>query len=360
MAEALSLAAKGKGKVAPNPMVGAVLVKGGRIIGRGWHHRYGADHAEVDALKKARAKARGATLYVNLEPCNRQGHVPPCTEAILAAGIKRVVVGARDQHSKGRGGVARLRRAGVKVDVGVLKKECEAFNECFFVYTREKRPHTVVKMAATLDGKIATATGHSKWITGPRARERVHRMRDENDAVMVGIGTVLADDPELTVRHIRTTRQPSPVVLDAMLRIPLKAKLLKTDTPRKFVICSPRAPAAKRRALERLGVTVIAVPARGGNLNLPAVWKALGEHAVSSVLVEGGPHVAWSVVEAGLADQVAIFYAPKILGSDRAPELFRGGAAPRLSDAIGLKDVSMETVGEDFLLIGRPVQKKKK
>ena len=360
MERALALAKKGAGRVSPNPLVGALIVRAGKVVGEGYHRKYGSAHAEVNALRAAGAKARGATLYVNLEPCNRHGHVPPCTDAILRAGIVRVVVGARDAYSKGRGGVERLKAAGVEVRPGVLSGECERINERFFTYTRLGRPFTVLKMAASLDGKVATSAGESKYITSEKARALVHEMRAESDAVLVGIGTVRADDPDLTVRLVSGRgRQPAPIVLDANLKIPLTAKLLRTKTPRKFVICSSRASDKKRRRLEQMGVSVIAVRSVRGRLDLKAAWEALGAQKVSSILVEGGPQVAWSVLGLGLADRLSVFFAPKLLGDGGAPGVFSGGGIVRLSDAVSLEDVEVRRVGPDLLVTGRPVRKKR-
>ncbi len=363
MGLALELAKRGWGRVSPNPMVGAVVVKGGQVIGQGWHQKYGGPHAEVHALREAGTKAKNATLYVTLEPCNRHGHVPPCTEAILAAGIRRVVVGARDNHSKGRGGIAKLKRARVRVDE-ILCEECEKLNEPFFVYTKKKRPYTVLKLASTLDGRIATRTGESKWITSAASRRYAHRkLRAPADAIAVGIETVLQDDPELTARFGSSFgRQPAPVVIDSRLRLPRTAKLLKTRTHGKFVVCSEKVQASARKYWERRGVKVVSVPRskKKKGLDLSRAWKELAGQGVSSILVEGGGSLAWSLLDAGLADRVAIFYAPKILGCDKALPLVRGGATAKLSDAIQLKDVQVGRLGEDFVVIGKPVRKKKK
>lgn len=356
MQMALELAREGAGWVSPNPMVGAVIVRDGEIIATGYHAEHGREHAETVALRNAGAQAEGATLYVNLEPCNGYGLQPPCTETILNSGIRRVVVGARDTHSKGRGGIARLRRAGIEVIEGVLLAESEALNERFFTYTRQGRPFTELKLAATLDGKTATQSGESRWITSKAARRRVHEMRAMADAVAVGIGTVLADDPQLSVRHGRRGgRQPAPVVLDAMLRIPLDAALLRTKTTRKFVVTSKRAPRRHKDALRELGVTLIEVEAKEGRLDLAEAWSALAAERISAIFVEGGSHVAWSVLRAGLVDRLSLFYAPKLLGGERAPGMFSGPGIAALSDAIQVGDLAIERVGEDYLVTGRPM-----
>ncbi|MCB0220064.1 MAG: bifunctional diaminohydroxyphosphoribosylaminopyrimidine deaminase/5-amino-6-(5-phosphoribosylamino)uracil reductase RibD [Chrysiogenetes bacterium] len=355
MRRALELAARGRGAVSPNPMVGAVIVKNGRVLAEGWHHEYGGLHAETDALGKLRGSAKGATLYVSLEPCNATGKQPPCTDAILEHGIARVVVGVGDGNSKGKGGIARLKRRGVSVATGVLAEEAVALNEKFFTHVARKRPHTTLKLAATLDGRTATRRGESKWITSPESRKLVHEMRGECDAILCGIGTVLADDPRLTVRPAPAHgRQPIPVILDSKLRIPLDAKVLKTKTARKIVICSTRAPAKREELLVAQGVRVIRVVHQGGKLDLGAAWKALYKEEIGSVFVEGGPKVAASVLATGLVDVLHVFLAPKIIGDEKATPLLSGLKVPHLKNAIALGELSAQQIGPDVLLTARP------
>lgn len=359
MRRALELAERGRGAVSPNPMVGALIVKGGKVLAEGRHHVYGGLHAEADALSKvrgnARQKLRGATMYVSLEPCNAHGKQPPCTEAILESGITRVVVGTSDGGSKGRGGIARLRRRGIEVVTGVLAKEAAALNEKFFTHTATKRPHTTLKLAATLDGRTATRTGESQWITSKESRALVHEMRADCDAIVCGIGTVMADDPKLTVRPAPAHgRQPVPVILDSKLRISPEANVLRTRTARKIVVCSTRAGTRREAALVERGVQVIRVPHRDGALELAPAWKALYKEEIGSLFVEGGPKVAASVLAAGLVDTLHVFLAPKLFGDEKATPLLAGLKVPHLKDAIKLGEMSARQVGPDVLLTARP------
>lgn len=289
MALALRLAAKGRGRTHPNPMVGAVVVAKGRVVGQGWHRRAGGPHAEVPALRAAGRRARGATLYVTLEPCSHTGkRTPPCVPAIVASSVKRVVVAMRDPNPRVHGrGLSALRRAGIRVDVGCRQQDAERLNEAYGHWMRTGRPFVVLKAAMTLDGKIATADGDSQWITGAAARRDAHRLRSEVDAVMVGAGTVLRDDPRLTVRMgAQGPLQPRPVVLDSTLRLPLGARVLAGG--RAIVATTAKAPAPRIERLRAQGVTVLVLPLQNGRVSLRACLERLGGMEIGSVLLEGG------------------------------------------------------------------------
>ncbi len=355
---ALRLAEKGRGRTSPNPMVGAVLVKRGKIIGQGWHHRAGEPHAEIEALRDA-AKRRndpaGATLYVTLEPCSTHGRTPPCTEAIVAAGIKRVVAGATDPNPAHAGrGFQLLRRKRIEVVAGVLAEKANRLNEAFNHWIVRRTPFVTVKAAMTLDGKIATAEGESKWITGSRARAYGMKLRQGADAVLVGINTVLADDPALTVRGLREPNTPRRrVVLDAMARTPLKAQVV-ADKFHAFtiVVVSRRAPRARVARLAKR-VRVIEAPEQQGRLDLRWLMKKFGSEGITSLLVEGGGEVNASFLLGGWTQRVAFFYAPKILGGRDARKAVAGQGIGQLSEAIRLEVVEWRKLGADLLLTGR-------
>jgi diaminohydroxyphosphoribosylaminopyrimidine deaminase/5-amino-6-(5-phosphoribosylamino)uracil reductase len=351
MREALRLAERGVGRTSPNPAVGAVVARGGRWIGRGYHRRAGGAHAEVFALRQAGVRARGATLYVTLEPCCHFGRTPPCVDAVLASGVSRVVVGSLDPNPRVRGrGVARLRRAGLRVDVGVLEDPCRALNEDFTKYVTRGLPFVVLKLAATLDGRIASAGGDSRWVTGSAARRRVHEMRNRLDAVVVGSETVRIDDPELTCR-LRRGRHPLRVILDGRLRSPASARVFTRD-PGRTLLYTLADRGAKAERLRRRGVTV----RRGGGDrtgSLRRVLRDLARDGIKSVLIEGGGVLAAHALRAGLVDRLAVFLAPKILGGDGRPMV-----APmqlrRMEDALPIADVRLERLGADLLVQGRP------
>ena len=313
MRRALQLAEQGWGQTAPNPMVGAVVVRDGDIVGEGFHARYGEAHAEVNALRGAGERARGATLYVSLEPCAHVGKTPPCTGAIIAAGVSRVVVAVRDPSPIARGGVELLRAAGVGVDVGVERDIALEINAPFFNAHASDRPWLVLKLGVSADGAIADLSGTQRWITGPESRAEVHRMRANADAVAVGVGTVLADDPALTVRDAPSPRVAPPrVIFDSRLRTPLAANVVRTarEVPTIFV-ASDRSPASSRVALERAGAEVIAAN------DLANALASLREHGIRSVFCEGGARLAGSLLAAGLVDRLAIFQSEMLVGSNR-------------------------------------------
>ncbi|MFA6547127.1 MAG: bifunctional diaminohydroxyphosphoribosylaminopyrimidine deaminase/5-amino-6-(5-phosphoribosylamino)uracil reductase RibD [Limisphaerales bacterium] len=359
MRRALQLARRGTGRTSPNPMVGAVLVRGGKVIGEGWHRRAGLPHAEVEALRDAARRGervRGATLYVTLEPCCTHGRTPPCTEAIIAAGMRRVVVAATDPNPEHAGrGFELLRQAGVTVSTGVLAEEAARLNEVFNHWIVKRTPFVTVKAAMTLDGKIATASGESKWITGERSRQVAMQLRFAADAVLVGINTVLADNPSLTPRGPggRVRKPLRRFVLDALARTPPDAAVVSDEfAALTTVVVSRAAPARRTKALGKRAHVLVA-PAKDGRINLRWLLKRLGGEGVTSLLVEGGGEVNAAFLEAGLAQRVAFFYAPKILGGRDARRGVAGGGARRLADLIELRDVNWRRVGEDLLLSAR-------
>ncbi|WP_029006712.1 bifunctional diaminohydroxyphosphoribosylaminopyrimidine deaminase/5-amino-6-(5-phosphoribosylamino)uracil reductase RibD [Azospirillum halopraeferens] len=320
MLAALGLAARGLGTVMPNPAVGCVLVRDGTVVGRGWTQPGGRPHAETEALRRAGAAARGATAYVSLEPCNHHGKTPPCTEALLAAGVARVVVACEDPDPRvAGGGVHRLRAAGVAVDVGLCTAEALDLNRGFFSRILHGRPSFTLKLATTLDGRIATHGGESRWITGPEARARGHALRATHDAIMIGIGTALADDPELTCRLPGLShRSPLRIVVDSRLRLPLTGRLAATarDVPT-WILTREDADGTRAAAFTDCGVEVLRIPADGAGL--PDVTRAgalLGERGVTRVLVEGGATLAASLLRAGLIDRVEWFRAASVIGGD--------------------------------------------
>lgn len=346
---AISLARRARGRTSPNPMVGAIVVRDGRVVGRGYHARAGAPHAEATALRRAGTRARGARLYLNLEPCCHVGRTPPCTDAIVAAGVAEVVACMRDPDPRVSGrGFRALRRAGVKVRAGMLEKEARRLNEAYLRRQRTGLPLVTLKAGMSLDGRIATRGGDSRWITAPGSRRAARRLRARHDAVLVGSGTVLADDPELRVPG---GHGPLRVVLDSGLRTPARARLLRGKGP--VVILTRRgAPAARRRRLERMGALVVEVASRDGRVDLRAALSELGRRGVGSVLIEGGGEVLGSALDAGVGDRLALFVAPRLIGGRGALPAFAGGGAQRLSEAVEVRDVRVRTIGADWLIEG--------
>ncbi len=354
MAGALALAAPMLGLTAPNPAVGCVIVRNGRIVGRGATARGGRPHAETRALAAAGSRARGATAYVTFEPCAHHGATPPCAEALVRAGVSRVVIGCLDPYPPVRGrGVAILRRAGVPVTTGVLESECRRLNEGFITRMARRRPFVILKLAASLDGRIAAASGDSRWISSNDSRRLVHRWRRECDAVLVGAGTVIADDPRLTCRAPRG-RDPVRIVLDARLRVPPGARIFRqrSGAPTILVTVASRLAAARRR-YQRPGVEIVTAPANQDGIALDALMRDLARRGISKVLIEGGAHVAASALRARIVDRVALFVAPLILGSG-LPAV-DGLRFRRVRDAVALADLTARPVGRDWLLEARPI-----
>ncbi len=352
---ALRLAPRGAGWVSPNPMVGAVVVKDGQVVGRGYHRRAGAPHAEVEALQSAGEAARGAELYVTLEPCNHQGKTPPCTQAILTAGVRRVIIATRDPNPGVTGGGAEFLAArGVDVAVGLLADEARRLNEVWFHYVNTGRPWVMAKAACSLDGKIATVGGESQWLTGEAARALGHRLRHRMDAIVVGINTILADDPQLTTRLPRGRgKDPIRVVLDSRLRLPLTSRLLHLDSEAPtWVATTNQAPPDTIRTLEAHGAQVLVLPANAGRVSLPALLELLGARQVQSLLVEGGAETLGACFDQRLVNQFYFFYAPKILGGQKAPGILGGHGIVHLGEAHIAKDLSVRRVGSDLLVSG--------
>lgn len=348
---ALRQARRGLGRSAPNPAVGAVVVKDGAVIGQGFHALAGTPHAEVHALAAAGEAARGATIYVTLEPCNHQGRTPPCTRAILAAGIARVVYGASDPNPKAQGGGEFLRQAGLAVSGGVLAQACQDEHRFFLTHVTQKRPHVILKTAATLDGRTAAHTGDSRWVTGPTARREVHRWRGWCDAICVGIGTALADDPQLTCR-LPGGRDPLRVVVDTNLRLPARAKVLDPSSAAGcLVACGPRPDPNRRAALETAGAQVLPLPLGDDHrVDLAALLSELGRRGITSLLLEGGAGLAWGFVRAGLVDEVMYFFAPKLIGGANAPGMIGGEGFALMAQALPLGRVRVRRFGEDLCL----------
>ncbi|MBU1171688.1 MAG: bifunctional diaminohydroxyphosphoribosylaminopyrimidine deaminase/5-amino-6-(5-phosphoribosylamino)uracil reductase RibD [Proteobacteria bacterium] len=357
MEMALSLAEKGKGFTSPNPMVGAVVVKDGTIVGKGFHEVYGGPHAEVHAIDHAGSQARGATLYVTLEPCNHTGKTPPCTHKILEAGITEVVMAMADPNPLASGGADFLRQKGVRVRQGVCEDQSRRLNEIFITYATTKKPFVILKYASTLDGRIATRTGDSKWISGPVSRAYTHEIRHLVDGIMVGMGTILADDPSLTTRIAGFKgRDPRRIILDTGLRIPENAKILHLESDSDTILVSGLQAQEdphrldKKRRLEKRGVTVLEVPMKNGLIDLDKLMGILGSMGISSLLIEGGSRVLSEALQAGIVNKVMLFYAPKLLGGDDGAPVCKGKGPEMMKDAIGLEHMTFRPMGEDLMI----------
>jgi diaminohydroxyphosphoribosylaminopyrimidine deaminase/5-amino-6-(5-phosphoribosylamino)uracil reductase len=356
MRAALALARRGLGAVWPNPAVGCVIADAGRVVGRGWTQPGGRPHAETEALRRAGAGARGAAAYVSLEPCSHWGRTPPCAEALIEAGVRRLVVAIEDPDPRVAGsGIARLRAGGLAVETGLCAEEAAEINAGFLTRQRLGRPLVTLKLATSLDGRIATRTGASQWITGRPARERGQALRATHDAIMVGTGTVLADDPQLTCRLPGLARRsPVRVVLDRRLRIPLAARLIAgaRQTPT-WVLTLTSADPARREAFLAAGASLIdADPDPAGRIDLAAALAALGRRGITRLLVEGGAHLAAALLRAGLVDRLAWFHAPLLIGADGTPAIAALGL-DTLAGAPGFVPVSIEAVGDDMLTMCR-------
>lgn len=352
MRKALRLAEKGRGKTSPNPMVGAILVKDSKVVGEGYHAKAGEDHAEIVALQRAGEEARRATLYLNLEPCAHFGKTPPCAPRVVEGGVTRVVIGMEDPNPLVKGkGIEILRKAGLDVSVGILEKECRRLNEVFCKYISEKVPFIILKVASTLDGKIATRNGDSKWISGKASRRLVHRMRNQVDGILVGIGTVLKDNPLLTTR-IRGGRDPYRIVLDSRLRIPEEANVIGTSPSKAIIAATELASRERIEKLEKRGARTLIFDSKEGRVDLKSCLSKLGEMGITSILVEGGSQVNGSFLDEGLIDKLVLFLSPRVIGDQQAPGIFGGRGVLNLQDAVGLREIRMKKVGEDVFLEG--------
>jgi len=352
MKQVLRLAEKGRGRTSPNPMVGAVLVKGDKIVGKGYHAKAGESHAEILALEQAGESARGSTLYINLEPCSHYGKTPPCTPRVIEAQVKRVVIGMKDPNPQVKGrGIHRLRKAGIDVQMGVLERECQRVNEAFCKYIVKKEPFVILKVASTLDGKIATRNGISKWITGEVSRRFVHRLRDQVDGVLVGIGTILKDDPMLTTR-IEGGHDPYRIVLDSRLRIPERARIFDGSPSRVIIATTKKGSKEKMERLKKRGGQILVFDSEEGKVNLKACLKGLGNMGIMTLLVEGGSRVNGSFLDERAVDKFYFFLSPKWIGDPEAPGIFGGNGVRDLEKMIKTRGVRVRKMGEDFLLEG--------
>jgi len=353
MHKVLELAAKGKGAVEPNPMVGAVIVKHGEIVGAGFHEKFGASHAEINALKEAGSDARGATLFVTLEPCPHQGKTPPCTKAIIKAGIKKVVAAMEDpnHHAQGKG-FKELKAAGLDIEIGVLEEEARRLNAPYIKLVTQGTPFFTAKWAMSLDGKISTFTGDSKWITCEAARLEAHRLRSTTSAIMVGINTVLADDPLLTVRSV-AGKNPARIVVDSEGRLSPESKIVQSaaDAP-VYVATTGRAPAEKIEALSRAGCKGILCSEKDARVNLKELAFHLGKMELTNVLIEGGGELLGSAFDEGLIDRIAVFIAPKVIGGSAAKTPVAGRGIEKVAEAISLKNVTIKNLDCDILVEG--------
>ena len=352
---ALDLAAKGEGFTSPNPMVGAVVVKDGQVVGRGYHQVAGGPHAEVNALDAAGDLAKGATLYVTLEPCNHTGRTPPCTRKILELGVKRVVAAMQDPNKKVTGGgLEFLAQNGVQVSTGVCEAQADKLNEAFTKYVSSGRPFVTAKCAATLDGRIATRTGDSRWVTGETARRFVHQLRHRVDAIMVGINTIRNDDPSLTTRlPDQQGCDPVRIILDTHLSISPDARVLRqVSTVPTILVAGPAAEGNKKRALEKTGARVVEVSLKNDLIDMNALMERLGTMELTSLLIEGGSRVLASAFNSAIVDKVCFFYAPKILGGDDGVPICRGPGVELMSQCIAINDIAVHRLGDDVLIEG--------
>jgi len=356
MRRVLRLAKRGRGRTSPNPMVGAVLLKDGRIVGEGYHEEAGKEHAEIIAIRRAGENAKGATLYLNLEPCTHYGKTPPCVPKVVEAGVRRVVVGMEDPNPLVKGkGMERLKEAGIDVDAGVLEEDCKKLNEAFCKFILKKEPFIILKAAATLDGKIATSEGDSKWISGEASRHFVHRLRSQVDGVLVGIGTVLKDDPQLTAR-VRGGRDPYRIVVDTRLRIREEARIFG-DSPSKAIVATTELASRDRvEKIEKMGARVLILDSKDERVDLPGLLSKLGEIGMVSVMAEGGSRINGSLLDGGLIDKVLLFLSAKLIGDKSAPGIFEGRGRPTLKEAVLLDNLRVRKVGPDLLIEAYPMK----
>ncbi len=352
---AIELAAKGKGTTSPNPRVGTVVVKNGEIVGQGYHKRAGEDHAEVIALKQADKEARGSSLYVTLEPCSTHGKMPPCTDLIVAAGVKEVIVAGFDPNPKHNGkGIEFLKKRNIKVVTGVLQEEAEKLNEGFKKFITMGLPFVTVKAALSLDGKLATSTGESRWLTSEESRNYVHKMRNETDAILVGLGTVIKDNPHLTVRgDFEEIHTPKKIVVDALAEISLQSNLLSKEIALSTIVAVTDAAAEnKTKKIRDAGAEIIYCKGDGDKVDLNDLMQKLGKKGIVYLMVESGSRVITSAFESGIVDKIALFYGTKIIGGVSAPSLIMGEGAKKLEDAIEIYNVSFTILKDNVLIEG--------
>lgn len=351
MKMAIELAKKGKGKVNPNPLVGAVIVKNGEIIGQGYHSKYGGNHAEIEAINNATDDVKGATIYVTLEPCFHYGKTPPCVDKLISSGISKVVIGHLDPNPLVSGkSIEKLKSLGIEVKVGVLEEECLKLNEVFIKYIKTKLPYVVLKSGVSLDGKIATKTGESKWITGATSRAKVNELRNELRGIMVGVNTVIIDDPTLNC-NIHGGRNPIRIILDSNLRIPLDSKILKTAYKYETIIATTKNIDLNKKALvEELKAKVITIDSINNKVDLNKLMIKLGEMKIDSILLEGGGEVNYSALEAGIIDKLMLFMAPVIIGGKESKTFVEGKGIDLLTNSFKASNLKIEYLGEDILI----------
>lgn len=355
MERAIELSKLGEGYTYPNPLVGAVIVKNNKVIGEGYHKCFGGPHAEVNALRSATESVEGATMYVTLEPCSHYGKTPPCANTIVKSGIKEVIVGMKDPNSLVAGrGIEILKKNGIRVTEGVFEDEIKKINEIFIKYITTKLPFCILKTAMTLDGKIATTTGDSKWISNEYSREYVHEIRHKVAGIMVGIGTVLKDNPSLTTRlKDKTGRDATRIIVDSRGRIPLEASVLNLQSDAKTIIATTElANKEKLKAIEEKGSEIIITPLKDGKVDLQFLMKELGNINIDSVLLEGGACLNYSALNEGIVDKVISFIAPKIIGGENAKTPVGGEGKKVINDAILLKDIEVSRFKEDIVIQG--------
>jgi len=353
MKRALTLAKKGLGKTYPNPAVGCVIVKNGMIIGEGWHKRAGGHHAEIHALEMAGADALGADVYVTLEPCSHTGKTPPCSEALIRAGVKRVVAGMSDPNPQVNGGGLRaLQQAGVETACGVLEDECRSINRAFIKFMTTGQPYVTYKCAMTLDGKIASVTGDSRWISCEASRRVVHRMRADSNAIMVGVDTIIADNPLLTVRHVRGN-DPLRIIVDSRLRTPESVSVLSGKMASGTMIATTETNPKVHARYLKVGARLLVCNADNGKVDLNDLWQKLGDLGIHSILLEGGSHLAGEALRHGLIDECVFFYAPKVVGSDGFSPFAITGTT-NMAHSIKFCDLRMRRVGTDIMVSARP------
>jgi diaminohydroxyphosphoribosylaminopyrimidine deaminase/5-amino-6-(5-phosphoribosylamino)uracil reductase len=356
MHQVFRLAEKGRGRTSPNPMVGAVLVKEGQVVGKGYHRRAGADHAEMVALKQAGEKAKGATLYINLEPCCHQGLTPPCVDKLIEAQLSRVVVAMLDPNPKVKGRSIRLlQQAGIQTEVGLMEDRARFQNEVFLKYVTTNLPFVILKIALSMDGKIATKTGDSKWVTSEPSRQYVHKLRDEVDATCVGIGTIIRDDSRLTTRLThKKGRDPIRVVVDSLLKVPLRANIFtQKSNASNIIVTTKNAFFKRKREIEKTGSRMLVVRTRGRNkVDLTHMVQELGKLGITSLMIEGGAEIAASAIQEGIVDKVIFFISPKIIGGKTAPGPVGGEGVAKMSEAIRLSHIRTKRYGEDIMIEG--------
>ncbi|MDB2150767.1 bifunctional diaminohydroxyphosphoribosylaminopyrimidine deaminase/5-amino-6-(5-phosphoribosylamino)uracil reductase RibD [Clostridium butyricum] len=353
MKRALELAVKGIGMVNPNPMVGAVIVKDNKVIGEGFHEKYGHAHAERNAVKNAVEDIEGATVYVTLEPCAHYGKTPPCVDLLIEKKVRKVVIGMLDPNPLVAGkSIKKLKENNIEVKVGVKEKECRKLNEVFIKYITTKKPFVIMKAGISIDGKIATSSGESKWITSERSRLHSHELRNRMSGIMVGINTVLSDDPSLTYRGEHKGKDPLRIIIDSTLKVPFESKVIKYNNNNTIVACVENTDLIKKEKLEKMGVKIIETKSKKGKVDLQEVVEKLGKEKIDSILLEGGGTLNFSALKEGIVDKVRFYIAPKIIGGENSKNSVSGQGFYNLDDCVNLKDMSYEQMGNEMVVEG--------